>query len=125
MEKASDRLQACARRREALAALSDAQLEERFWQLCHRLVQPMVELARTHTSPSIERAVLLRMGIDSLTAAGVVAKIGEKGMLGRGAGHILLEAASTYMCSLQEAAKRIVEDPRHLDKLLPAAPAKK
>ena len=32
----------------------------------------IVDLARSHTSPSIERSVLLRMGIDSVSSQGVV-----------------------------------------------------
>ena len=40
--------------------LSDAELKARFWELANETVAPMVELARTHTSPSIERSVLMR-----------------------------------------------------------------
>ena len=42
-----------------LAELTDEELEARFWELAQRVVDPMVELARTHTSPSIERSVLI------------------------------------------------------------------
>ncbi|MCB1254350.1 MAG: ornithine aminomutase, partial [Austwickia sp.] len=47
-------------RRRDDAGLSDEALKDRFWELCDQLVEPIVELARTHTSPSIERSVLLR-----------------------------------------------------------------
>ena len=47
-----------------LAELTDEELEARFWELAQRVVDPMVELARTHTSPSIERSVLMRMGVE-------------------------------------------------------------
>ena len=50
--------------RAELADLDDAALKERFWQLCEQVMTPVVDLARTHTTPSIERSVLLRMGID-------------------------------------------------------------
>ena len=40
--------------------------------LTQEIVDPLVELARTHTSPSIERSVLMRMGIDTPTAGKVL-----------------------------------------------------
>ena len=45
--------------REHLSGLSDEALEEHFWELARECVDPLVELARTHTSPSIERSVLM------------------------------------------------------------------
>ena len=56
--------------RTAPRGLTDEELEARFWELAQEVVDPLVELARTHTSPSIERSVLMRMGIDSLTCHG-------------------------------------------------------
>ena len=53
-----------------LEELTDEQLEARFWDLTRQIVDPLVELARTHTSPTIERSVLMRMGIDSPTCDG-------------------------------------------------------
>ena len=50
----------------------------------------MVELARTHTSPSIERSVLMRMGVDSPTCMAVVGECEKRGLLGHGAGHVVL-----------------------------------
>ncbi len=60
-----------------LAGLSDAELEALFWQLAREVVDPLVELARTHTSPSIERSVLMRMGVDSPTCTAVVGRVRE------------------------------------------------
>ena len=54
------------------------------------VVDPLVELARTHTSPSIERSVLMRMGIDSLTLSGGRGECEKRGLLGHGAGHVVL-----------------------------------
>ena len=42
--------------RAELADLDDAALKERFWQLCEQVMTPVVDLARTHTTPSIERS---------------------------------------------------------------------
>ena len=73
-----------------LDELTDEQLEARFWELAQRVVDPMVELARTHTSPSIERSVLMRMGVDSPTCMAVVGECEKRGLLGHGAGHVVL-----------------------------------
>ena len=102
-----DRLQVCQKRREELKKLSDEQLKKRFWELCEKAVQPMVDLARTHTSPSIERAVLLRMGIDSLTAKGVVERCTEMGILGHGAGSALLKVSERDRIDLRVAAQKV------------------
>jgi D-ornithine 4,5-aminomutase subunit alpha len=75
-----------------LAALSDAELEARFWDLTREITDPLVELARTHTSPSIERSVLMRMGIDSRTCMAVASECENRGLLGHGAGHVVLVA---------------------------------
>lgn len=107
----TDREQRFEERRKRLAGLSDEQLRERFWDLCHKAVEPIVELARTHTSPAIERSVLLRMGIDSVSAQGVAARIHEAGLLGKGAGHVLLDLARREGCDHVAAAARLLENP--------------
>jgi D-ornithine 4,5-aminomutase subunit alpha len=83
-----------AARRAHLAGLSEAELETRFHELTHKLTKPLIELARKHTSPSIERSVLLRMGFNSLEAAAIVEACLEMGLLGKGAGHVVLRAAA-------------------------------
>ena len=88
-----------------LAELSDEQLEARFWELAQRVVDPMVELARTHTSPSIERSVLMRMGVDSPTCMAVVGECEKRGLLGHGAGHVVLHCMTTWGCAAPEAAR--------------------
>lgn len=83
-----------ATRKNKLAGLSDQELEEYFWRLAGEIVDPLVEFARTHTTPSIERSVLLRMGFSSLEAQEIVARANGLGLLGKGAGHILLRLAA-------------------------------
>jgi D-ornithine 4,5-aminomutase subunit alpha len=90
-----------------LADLSDEQLEARFWELARRVVAPMVELAATHTSPSIERSVLMRMGVDSQTCVAVVGECEKRGLLGHGAGHVVLHCATAWGCDGPEAARRL------------------
>ena len=93
--------------RKHLDALDDTALEARFWELAEDVVAPLVELARTHTSPSIERSVLMRMGIDSLTCQSVVAECEKRGLLGHGAGHVVLVCMQAWDCDAAEAASRL------------------
>jgi len=105
-----DRIAKFEERRARLEQLSDEELKTRFWELCDQVVAPMVDLARTHTSPSIERSVLLRMGIDSITAHGVVERVREAGLLGKGAGHVVLKVAEKQGVNIPTAAKLINTD---------------
>lgn len=95
--------------REHLADLDDAQLEERFWVLSREVVAPLVQLASTHTSPSIERSVLMRMGIDSPTCQAVVAGCETRGLLGHGAGHVLLVCMREWGVDAPTAAARLAD----------------
>ncbi|HOT24516.1 MAG TPA: D-ornithine 4,5-aminomutase subunit OraS [Thermoleophilia bacterium] len=90
-----------------LADLSDAELEARFWELVDEIVDPLVDLARTHTSPSIERSVLMRMGVDSLTCNAVVNEVDKRGLLGHGAGHVVLHCAQQWDVDVRAAAARL------------------
>ena len=98
------------KRRAELNKLSDEQLKARFWELCNQVMNPIVDLARTHTSPSIERSVLLRMGIDSVSSHGVVDRIYEAGLLGKGAGHVVLKLSQKTGKTVREATAAILED---------------
>jgi len=108
--KEQERIAKFEARREALRQMSDEELKQRFWALCNQVVEPIVDLAKTHTSPSIERAVLLRMGIDSLSSHGVVERIYQAGLLGKGAGHVLLKLAQKRGTDVCEAAAAILAD---------------
>jgi D-ornithine 4,5-aminomutase subunit alpha len=98
------------KRREELKKMSDEQLKARFWELCNQVIDPIVDLAKTHTSPSIERSVLLRMGIDSISSHGVVDRIYEAGLLGKGAGHVVLKLAQKNGTDVRQAAAAILEN---------------
>lgn len=99
------------RLRSELATMDDEALKARFWALCDRMMDPVVELARTHTSPSIERSVLLRMGIDSVTTHAVVENVHQSGYLGKGAGHAVLCLAQRDELDVPAAAKEIAANP--------------
>ncbi|AKT51335.1 D-ornithine 4,5-aminomutase subunit OraS [Arsenicicoccus sp. oral taxon 190] len=117
------RLARFEQRRTQLDAMSDAQLKDRFWELSHEMMKPVVELARTHTSPSIERSILLRMGIDSVSSHGVVDRIHDKGLLGKGAGHVVLKVAHQLGVDVRAAAAAIAADDTVLDGLFASTPA--
>jgi D-ornithine 4,5-aminomutase subunit alpha len=97
-------------RRKHLAHLTEDQLEKRFWELTGKIIDPLIEMARSHTSPSIERSVLLRMGFDSLTAKTIVDRCLERGLLGKGAGHVVLKYAIFKNISAKEAGERLARD---------------
>ncbi len=92
-------------RRVHLASLTEEDLEDRFWFLTEQIVDPLVGLAYNHTSPSIERSVLLRMGFDSLTCKAIVEKTGDKGLLGKGAGQVVLKYAIYKHIPIKKAGK--------------------
>lgn len=105
------------RRREALRAMGDDELKARFWELTNQVVAPIVELAKTHTSPSIERSILLRMGVDSVSSHGVVQRILDAGLLGKGAGHVVLKVSQRRGVDVRAAAQAILDDASVLDGL--------
>lgn len=111
------RLARFEQRRTQLDAMTDEQLKARFWELSHQMMEPVVELARTHTSPSIERSILLRMGIDSVSSHGVVDRIHDRGLLGKGAGHVVLKVAHQLGVDVRAAAAAIAADDTVLDGL--------
>lgn len=105
-----DRIARFEERRAALAKLNDEELKARFWELTNEVVSPILDLAKGHTSPSIERSVLLRMGIDSVTTQGVVKQVLDAGLLGKGAGHVVLKVAQKTGKDLRGAAQAILDD---------------
>ena len=46
-------------RRKHIAELTDEELYQRFWELTDQVVDPLLELGRKNTTPSVERSVLL------------------------------------------------------------------
>lgn len=96
-------------RRKHLADLSDEQLEARFWEMAEKLVDPIIELGYKNTSPSIERSVLLRMGFSSVEAKGIVDNAIDRGLIGKGAGHIVYKLAKAKNIGIREAGLMLVD----------------
>lgn len=96
-------------RRKHLADLSEEELKDRFWQLANELIDPIVDLAKKNTSPSIERSVLLRMGFSSIEAKTIVDGLVQRGLMGKGAGHVVYRLAKDYEMDIREAGLKLVE----------------
>jgi D-ornithine 4,5-aminomutase subunit alpha len=103
-----DRPDNFAARRASLRALSDNELHAYFWNLVERIVAPLLEEARTHTTPSIERSVLLRMGFSSVEAKALVERMNARGLLGHGAGRLVLSLARTKGVTVREAGTALL-----------------
>ena len=95
-------------RRVRLRAMPDAELHAYFWSLVEKLVAPLIQEARAHTTPSIERSVLLRMGFSSVEAKTLVDQMAERGLLGHGAGRQLLELAKAKKISVRDAGTALL-----------------
>ena len=109
MERAKERTDDYLKRREHLKDLSEEQLEARFWELTEKLMDPVIKLAETHTSPSIERSVLLRMGFSSLESTAIVQQVLDHGLIGKGAGHIVYKIAKEKDMDIREAGLQLAE----------------
>ena len=95
-------------RRAHLSSMSDEALHAYFWDLVGRIVAPLIDEARTHTSPAIERSVLLRMGFSSIESRQLVDQIHNHGLLGHGAGHLVLRLAKSKGATIREAGKSLL-----------------
>jgi D-ornithine 4,5-aminomutase subunit alpha len=95
-------------RRKRLQDMSDSELHVYFWSLAQEIVEPLVEEARTNTTPSIERSVLLRMGFSSIEAKSLVELMGKREILGHGAGRLVLELSKKQGISVREAGTALL-----------------
>lgn len=98
------------KRREHLKDMTEKQLEERFWDLCGKLMDPIVDMASKHTSPSIERSVLLRMGFSSIESKAIVEGAIDKNLLEHGAGHLVYKLSLAKGMEIREAGLRLAEN---------------
>ena len=98
-----------AKRREFIAGLTDEELYKKFWELTEKVVDPLLDLGYKNTTPSIERAVLLRMGISSLETKPIVEGCIDRGLMGKGAGHVVYKLAGSKNISIKEAGTLLAE----------------
>lgn len=105
-------------RRKHLSAYDDAALRAYFWKLAETAVAPMVELAKTHTSPSIERSVLLRMGFSSIESKAIVTAVERAGLLSKGAGGVVYKVHKATAMTIREAGLSLLGEGIDLAKRL-------
>ena len=105
-------------RREHLRGMSDEELHAYFWSLTERIVAPLIDAARTHTTPSIERSVLLRMGFSSIEAKALVDAFAARGLLGHGTGRLVLALAEAKGLPLLDAGLALIAG-RHWEEIAP------
>ncbi|MDA3809220.1 MAG: ornithine aminomutase subunit alpha [Spirochaetaceae bacterium] len=97
-------------RRTHLKDKTEKQLEERFWELCEKLMDPIVDLAAKQTSPSIERSVLLRMGFSSIESKAIVLGAIDKNLIQHGAGHLVYKLSQAKGLGIREAGLKLAEN---------------
>ena len=95
------------KRREHIANLTDQELYDRFWELTEQVVAPLLELGKKNTTPSVERAVLLRMGVSSLDTQKIVEGCMDRGLMGHGAGHVVYKVSKAKDISIREASEKL------------------
>ena len=95
-------------RRKHLENLSDEELKNLFWKLAKDITAPLLEIGYNNTTPSVERSVLLRMGFSSLEAKNIVDKCMDKGLLSKGAGHMVYRLALIKNLTVREAGLMLI-----------------
>jgi len=96
-------------RRKHIKDLSDAELKKYFWELIEKTIDPLIDMARTHTSPSIERSVLLRMGFSSLEAKPLVEMAIDRELIGKGVGHLVYKASKENNVPIRDAGLAMLD----------------
>lgn len=96
-------------RRAHLSKMSDEELKNYFWQLTEKLVDPLIEMGRTNTTPAVERSVLLRMGFSSLEAKPLVEGAIEHNLIGYGVGNVIYRFAKANKMEIREAGLKLLK----------------
>ena len=104
-------------RREHIKGLSDKELKAYFLKLSEEMMEPLLEMAYTHTSKSIERSVLLRMGFSSIDAKVIVNVLDEHKLLRKGTGHCVYILSKHKNINIQEAGQ-IIKNGEELEYLM-------
>lgn len=95
-------------RRESLKRYSDEELKNKFWELANTIVEPLLKIAMENTTPSIERSILLRMGFSSLEVKPLVDGAIERGLIGKGVGHIVYRVSKEKRITKREAGEKLI-----------------
>jgi D-ornithine 4,5-aminomutase subunit alpha len=104
-------------RRKHLANLTEEELEQSFWKLAEKIIDPLIDLANNNTTPAVERSVLLRMGFSSLEAKAIVDNTIDRGLMGKGAGNVIYKVAKALDRDYREVGREL-GDGKHWDKAI-------
>ena len=97
-------------RRGHLKNMSDQDLKGYFLKLSDEIVEPLLELAYKNTTKSIERSVLLRMGLSSIQAKAVTEVLNEHRLLSKGAGQCVYLLAKHRNLSIKDAGQLLMNN---------------
>ena len=89
--------------------MTDQELYDHFWAVTSQVIDPLIDLGKKNTTPSIERAVLMRMGISSQKTQPIVEGCMDKGLMGKGAGHCVYKLSKARNIGLREAGDLLAE----------------
>ena len=95
--------------RKHLENLSDQEIHDKFWALTQEIIDPLLELGKKNTTPSVERSVVLRLGFSSIEAKAIVEKVMDYGLMSKGAGHVIYVASKENNVSIKEAGLGLIE----------------
>ena len=95
--------------KKGIADLTNEQLYDKFWEMCSKVVDPLLELGTKNTTPSVERAVLLHMGVSSLDTQKIVEGAIDRGLMGHGTGHIVYRISKDKGISIREASAALAQ----------------
>ncbi|MGO1368284.1 MAG: ornithine aminomutase subunit alpha [Senegalia sp. (in: firmicutes)] len=96
-------------RRKHLADLSESELESKFWELAEKIMDPVVDLAKKNTTPSIERSVIMRMGFSSIESKAIVEGVIDRGLMGKGAGNVLYKLSKDKNLEIRETGLKLLD----------------
>ena len=96
-------------RRQHIANLTDEELYAKFWELTDKVVDPLLELGKKNTTPSVERSVLLRMGVSSLDCMPIVNHAIDHGLMGKGCGHCVYKLSKMEDISIRDASIKLAK----------------
>lgn len=102
------------KRREHLKNLSDEELKQRFWDLAEKIVDPLLVMGYKHTTPAIERSILLRMGFSSIEVKPIVEGVMKKGLMGKGCGNVVWRLSKKLDIPVRDAGLALA-DGKHWD----------
>lgn len=94
-------------RRKHLAGMNDEELYQHFWAVTEQVIDPLLDLGKKNTTPSIERSVLLRMGVSSLDTKPIVEGCIDRNLIGKGAGNVVYRLSKDKNISIKEAAEML------------------